>query len=200
MKYAIASIKGGTSKSTLATNITVELNKKETYVAVDMDDTNSTTGIFFSERKEECLECMDYDSLANIANSNENIVFDLGGIDSDLNRAVLSICDVIVIPYKKGKLEENSLVNFFRILNEIGDIVGKKRLILVPSQFHFANTYQNIKDEVKELLELGFELSQPVYLSSNYVKAIGDNQTVYEIGAMKQALEISELVKLIEKD
>ncbi len=196
MLIVVSSIKGGTSKSTIATNITVELKD---YISVDMDDTNLSTGIFFSERSETCLECHSYTDLAKIANAHKDIVFDLGGIDSDLNRAVLSIADVILIPYKKGKLEEHSLTNFYKILNEIGGILNHKRLILVPSQFHFANTYTNIKKEVSSLLELGFELSQPIYLSSNYVKAIGENKTVYEIGALKQALEIKNLVKMIKE-
>jgi chromosome partitioning protein len=199
MVISVASIKGGVGKSTIAVNLATMLSRGDKCVkVVDMDISNQTTSTFFSEREDiECLECHSYDDILDVSKSNCDIVFDLAGFDSDLIRAVLVASDVILVPFKKGIVEEKSIIKFIEVLMDIGGIIGNKRIILVPSMFHFKNSFESIKSEVQGVLELGIEISKPINLSSNFVKSMNESKSVYELGFSKQSLQIINLANMV---
>ena len=100
----IAHQKGGVGKSTIALNLAVELSKKYNLKVIDLDYQKSIT-IFNETRKEKKLKPLNIIHIENqkelidvLKNSNELILIDSGGFDSDLNRIAIIGADLVITP------------------------------------------------------------------------------------------------------
>ena len=133
MLIAVAHQKGGSSKTTLAINLAVELGAQACY---DLDlAKGGTTGLMFLDQlrqrsghnslnvtavhsKNELVSVIESDSDDRIN------IMDLGGLDSDLNRVAIAYADLIVTPANDSALEIGGLTEFARILAEITKQTG----------------------------------------------------------------------------
>ena len=133
MLIAVAHQKGGSSKTTLAINLAVELNAQACY---DLDlAKGGTTGLMFLDQlrqrsghnslnvtavhsKNELVSVIESDSDDRIN------ILDLGGLDSDMNRVAIAYADLIVTPASDSALEIGGLTEFARILAEITKQTG----------------------------------------------------------------------------
>ena len=133
MLIAVAHQKGGSSKTTLAINLAVELGAQACY---DLDlAKGGTTGLMFLDQlrqrsghnslnvtavhsKNELVSVIESDSDDRIN------IMDLGGLDSDLNRVAIAYADLIVTPASDSALEIGGLTEFARILAEITKQTG----------------------------------------------------------------------------
>lgn len=134
MLIVVAHQKGGTSKTTIAFNLAVELNAD----CYDLDSSISgKTGIAFvaALRKKAGHKPLNIgvidskDQLISIIENDKSdkiTVIDSGGLDSNLNRIALAYADLIVTPATDGLLEIGGLMEFSRILTEIGTQVKKE--------------------------------------------------------------------------
>ena len=121
MIITVAHQKGGVGKSTIATNLAVEMELP----IVDLDSQHScylfsllrkeeqgkSLQVFIPETTEEIreiLENMDYDK----------IIIDSGGYDNDLNRLALLISDVVITPVSPSQIEVFGLLKFAEIIEE----------------------------------------------------------------------------------
>ena len=121
MIITVAHQKGGVGKSTVATNLAVEMGLP----IIDLDSQHScylfsllreeehgkSLRVFIPETPEEIreiLENMDYDK----------VIIDSGGYDNDLNRFALLISDVVVTPVSPSQIEVFGLLKFAEIVEE----------------------------------------------------------------------------------
>lgn len=130
MIYTIGGIKGGSGKTTLATNLAVMLHLKGRDVLfVDADDQETATD-FTHWRNENLPEGSGYTAiqLANNAVRTEvlklkskydDIVIDTGGRDTTSQRAAMTVSDVYVVPFIPRSFDMWTLEKVARLIDEM---------------------------------------------------------------------------------
>ena len=133
MIYVIGGIKGGSGKTTVATNLAVALvrNGKD-LLLVDADDQETATD-FSAWRNERTQGNAGYtsvqltgqaarDELKRLASKYEDVVIDTGGRDTTSQRAALSVADVYLVPFNPRSFDVWTLEKVTRLIQEIQTI------------------------------------------------------------------------------
>jgi len=101
----VGGIKGGTGKTTIATNITVGLIKqKKKVLLVDSDPQGSAMAWRLLRKKDDGIAAVSitipslHKDLAKIGSSFDYVVVDVGGRDSEILRSAFLAADLIIIP------------------------------------------------------------------------------------------------------
>lgn len=130
MIYTIGGIKGGSGKTTIATNLAVMLHLKGREVLfVDADDQETATD-FTHWRNESLPEGSGYTAiqLANNAVRTEilklkskydDIVIDTGGRDTTSQRAAMTVSDVYIVPFIPRSFDMWTLEKVARLIDEM---------------------------------------------------------------------------------
>ena len=141
----IAHTKGGVGKSTLATNLAVEL----TLPILDLDMQRSSfyfnqirkdygfpeMKVFYAQSDEEMQFLEEYKG-----NKKKHIIVDSGGMDNNLHRLAILYADIILTPIGLSQIELLGLQNFYSILEAANDnrlflirliVVVKKKLMVL---------------------------------------------------------------------
>lgn len=130
MKYVTGGIKGGSGKTTIATNLAITLSYlgKEVLL-IDTDDQESATD-FTSWRYQSFEKNIGYTAIklrgldvrsqvSALAQKYDEIVIDTGGRDTASQRAALTIADVAVFPFAPRSLDVWTIEKLTRLLREI---------------------------------------------------------------------------------
>ncbi len=139
MIFVFAHPKGGVGKSTLAFNFFAWLKyeKKVNAVLVDIDGQNSISKIneIRQDNEKDVFDIKiannySHQGIIDLCNQliseNKIIVVDTGGFDSTLNRVVVALGDMIIIPLNDSPMEMVRLSDFNKILEEINATIGRK--------------------------------------------------------------------------
>ncbi|MCZ8036461.1 MAG: AAA family ATPase [Novosphingobium sp.] len=130
MIYTVGGIKGGSGKTTVATNLAVLLNHAgRDVLLVDADDQESATD-FTTWRSETLLGNVGYTAVqlsgvnvrrevAALAKKYSDIVIDVGGRDTTSQRAALSVANVALFPFVPRSLDVWTLEKLARLIDEI---------------------------------------------------------------------------------
>ena len=121
MIITVAHQKGGVGKSTIATNLAVEMNLP----IIDLDSQHSCYlfSLLRQEEQEKSLQVFTpetVDEIKDILESSvrDKVVIDSGGYDNDLNRFALLISDVVITPVSPSQIEVFGLLKFAEIIEE----------------------------------------------------------------------------------
>ena len=132
MLYTIGGIKGGSGKTTIATNLAVYLaSKGKEVLLVDADDQQSATD-FAAIRAEETtgqkgrgtittinlLSKSVYDQIPKLKTKYANIVIDTGGRDTDTQRYALLLSDVFLAPFVPRSIDIWTLQKVEQLISE----------------------------------------------------------------------------------
>lgn len=130
MIYTVGGIKGGSGKTTIATNLAVMLYLKGRDVLfVDADDQETATD-FTHWRNENLPNGAGYTAiqLANNAvrteilklkNKYDDIVIDTGGRDTTSQRAAMTVSDVYIVPFIPRSFDMWTLEKVARLIDEM---------------------------------------------------------------------------------
>lgn len=195
--------KGGVGKSTLATNLAVELKA----VIIDLDSQKSSV-IWAKQRAAEGYGEVTVEWVKDIGKLTETlkkhegktIIIDSGGYDSELMRVAIAAADIVITPVAPSPIEVVGLQNYQRILREISkEQIYKTNVIINNAD----GRSQGGIEEVRRYVE-----QQPTYLSLmntvictriDYKKAYGVGAAVTEYNPTgKAAAEIIELCNEIK--
>lgn len=132
MLIVVGGIKGGSGKSTIATNLAIARAKRHTVLIVDGDDQQSTSD-WYAERK-SCypdlspnLDFMEVtgksarDRLLTVSGY-DTIIVDTGGRDTQTQRAVLSIADLLLLPLQPRSVDIWTLKKVSALIGEFSNI------------------------------------------------------------------------------
>lgn len=117
--------KGGVGKSTLASNLSVELAKKFDVSVIDLDMQKSLT--YFNEirskskfNKLDIINISSTEDLKMAINDNKKLlIIDVGGFDSDLNRVAILGADLLITPVSDAGIELVGLLSFRNTIRDI---------------------------------------------------------------------------------
>jgi len=184
MIITVAHQKGGVGKSTVATNLAVEMGLP----IIDLDSQHScylfsllreeehgkSLRVFIPETPEEIreiLENMDYDK----------VIIDSGGYDNDLNRFALLISDVVVTPVSPSQIEVFGLLKFAEIVEEAKKYNSSLKVHVLINNADPRSSGENRK--LQQFIEenSNFELLKTkLYRRADYRRAYSEGLSVCE--------------------
>jgi chromosome partitioning protein len=159
MIYTIGGIKGGSGKTTIATNLAVFLVKDgRDVLLVDADNQESATD--FTAFRNQTLGELDYTSVRitggdlnaqvkRLADKYDDIVIDVGGRDTVSQRSALTISEVALFPFGARSFD-------IWTLNKVDDLLSEV-LVFNPQLVSFcfvnkADSRGSYKDDAAEIL------------------------------------------------
>lgn len=209
MLIAIAHQKGGCSKTTLAINLALEMKVTDCF---DLDlAKGGTTGISFLSKLRKSAGHPDLNvtpihsktDLMKAINSDSEerlMIMDLGGLDSDVNRIALAYADLVITPASDSSLEVGGLVEFSRMLDEIGKQTGHEITAhVIAARTNYARkkwpVLESICSKHSNLIFSG--VAMPLYV--DFVDASAEGQSVVEYNQTgKAAAHMIKITKYIK--
>ena len=130
MIIVIGGIKGGSGKTTIATNLAVMRSAFKKVLLVDADEQKSAWD--WSQQREACKRallkgvfptvCMSgksiHANLARLEDDYEDIIVDTGGRDTTSQRSALCVADRFILPFKPSSIDIWTLIPIKQILDE----------------------------------------------------------------------------------
>lgn len=205
----VAHQKGGVGKSTITSNLAVELSKQFQTAIVDLDIQKSL-GTFVSVRKQKNSQSLD---VIQVSNSSELIkimdrhskgilLIDTGGYDFDLQRIAMLGADMIITPVSDSPMELHGLSVFAKTLKELKTAKKDLKANVVFNRVHqFAN--KSIIDLKNDIATLDvFNVFDVVIVDRKiYKEAFFYGQSVCEYHSKSKAdHEISLLIQEIKNN
>jgi len=203
----VAHQKGGVGKSTISINLATELSKKYNLKVIDLDYQKSIT-IYNETRKEKKLKPLDViqvntqNELINFLKQTDDLVLiDSGGFDSDLNRIAIISADLIITPLSNNLIEIYGLETFKNILKELKEIEPsiKSNILLNNINPQAKKSVQELQDYIKSNNEYFKLFNTLLRRRVDFAKSFEEGKSVVEINKKSKASkELISLIKEIE--
>ena len=199
----VAHQKGGVGKSTIASNLAVELSKIMSVQVVDLDMQKSIS-YFNSIRSTNQLivkYAANFEELKHLVNNNNQaMIIDVGGFDSDLNRAAILAADFLLTPVSDSTIELVGLLSFKNIMKDVRKIRPELTANVLLNRVHVkTNTALN---EINKFINDNQEFSLMTSILRDRVefkKAFELGKSVNEYAQNgKAATEINNLIQEIK--
>lgn len=130
MIIVIGGIKGGSGKTTIATNLAVMRSTCKKVLLVDADEQRSAWD--WSQQREAVepallkgsfsIVCMGgksiHSNLSRLISDYDDIIVDTGGRDTISQRSALCVADILILPFKPSSIDIWTLVPIKQILDE----------------------------------------------------------------------------------
>lgn len=203
MIITIAHSKGGVGKSLLAWHLAIGM--KVPIIDLDFQRTLVYTNNLRKANGRQELKIIqpespeDFISFVDNWSEEKDIIIDVGGFDSNLNRVALYISDLIITPAVDRVTEMAGLYKFHQIIDELSekmqtDITAS---ILLNDVSPSAKDFSIMEDLVENLKH--FELMETVISHrADFYKSMEEGKGVTEIKKSKAKKEIKELIKEIK--
>ncbi|WP_303312659.1 AAA family ATPase [Hymenobacter sp. BT730] len=160
MIYTVGGIKGGSGKTTIATNLTVYLLQQgRDVILIDADDQESSTD-FTSFRHQTLTGDLGYTTVKvtgrelnaqvqRLASKCDDIVIDTGGRDTVSQRSALTISHVYLVPFAPRSLDIWTLRKVENLIAEVAPFNPQLRSLTFINKADPRGTY---REEAAELL------------------------------------------------
>ena len=200
--------KGGTGKSTLATNLAVWLADQEKDVVLIDTDRQRTSSHFVDRRNElgtlprvHCAEKYGnvFDTVKDMATRYEYVLVDAGGRDSEELRTAMVVAHRLYVPLKASQPDLETSVHMNELVKLARGLNPRLEASLVISMGPTHHAVHEDKDAVEILAELPeFCLSDVVVRERKaYRDAMAEGKGVIELDNEKAADEVNRLASEI---
>jgi chromosome partitioning protein len=208
MIYTIGGIKGGSGKTTIATNLSVFLTSQGREVLlVDADDQESATD-FAAIRAESgksditavtLLSKAVYDQIPKLKTKYQDIVIDTGGRDTDTQRYALLMSDVFLVPFIPRSVDIWTLQKVEQLITEAKI---PNPALQAYSFLNRADTQGKDNQEAASVLKqsIAFEFLDPIIRNRKaFANAMTSGLGVQEVRPQdeKALLEMTELFQAV---
>lgn len=162
MKLVIGGIKGGTGKTTIATNLAYmrsEAGKK--VLLVDADEQKSAslwsdqrTGMK-AETKWTTIQLSGmyiYEEIQKLSKNYDDVIVDTGGRDNSSQRSVLTIADVFLMPFRPKAYDIWTLGQVKNLICLAKATNPKLNCLAVINQFNAVNVHSKDAQEAEEII------------------------------------------------
>lgn len=213
MIYTLGGIKGGTGKTTLATNLAIMLSRAQRDVLlVDADDQGTST--LFTARRNEVTENkagysairlreMDvYQQVMNMKSRFSDIVIDTGGRDTKSQRSAIIVSDIYILPFRPRSFDLWTIYDSINVIEESKIINHNLHAVAVLNQADFKSSLENeetkklfLKDEkIRSILNL---IDAPISIRKAFATASASGLAVVE-QKTKDAKAIAEIQRFFD--
>lgn len=190
MLLVVGGIKGGSGKTTLATNFTVlrsQAGKK--VLLIDADEQRSASdwveqrmGLNY-ETPWTTIQLSGrsiYSEITKLAKNYDDIIIDTGGRDNSSQRSALTVADIFLIPFRPKSFDVWTMGGVNRLISEVSAINPKLKCLSIINQADSAGS--DNKDAQEALSECPEIKCIPVFLgyrkafSSAAARGLGVNE------------------------
>ncbi len=165
MIVIVGGIKGGSGKTTVATNLAILRSLEGRDVLLIDADEQESSYTFTQVRNETMADagytCIKLTGMAvsketlRLAQKYQDIVIDTGGRDTTSQRAALAVADLAVVPFKPRSLDVWTLGSVNQVIEAAMAVNSKLRAVTILNQ---ADARGHDNDEAAEILQEGAAL------------------------------------------
>lgn len=129
MIISVGGVKGGTGKTTIATNLAVMRSTTGKKVLLVDGDEQKSTSLWANQRDILGIETTwctiplagkaIYTQIQRMKNDYDDIIIDVGGRETTSQRAAIGICDIFLIPFKPRSLDIWTLGDIKTVISEM---------------------------------------------------------------------------------
>ena len=212
MIYTVGGIKGGSGKTTIATNLAVYLvHQGRDVILVDADDQESASD-FTSFRHQTLNGESGYTAVkvtgaelnanvARLATKCDDIVIDTGGRDTVSQRSALTISHVYLVPFAPRSLD---IWTLRKVENLITEVMPFNPNLVCLTFINKADARGNYKEETGDLLRQSTVvkfIDSPIGNRISFANAAASGLGVIEIKPVdeKAIAEVTDLYNCIQK-
>ena len=204
MIITVAHSKGGVGKSLLAWHLAIGL--KVPIVDLDFQRTLVYTNNLREANGYKKLKIIqpetpeDFIQLMDEWPEDKNIIIDVGGFDSNLNRAAIYISDIIITPAVDRVTEMAGLYKFHQIIEELSRRMKThiQADILLNDVSPTSKDFSVIEDLVDNLEHFSL-MDSVIAHRADFYKTMEEGKGVTELKESKAKKEIKQLIKEIKK-
>jgi chromosome partitioning protein len=195
----VAHQKGGVGKSTVATNLAVEMELP----VIDLDSQHSCYLFSLLREREHGKQLSVYtpetvDELEKVLKEldGRNLIIDSGGYDNDLNRYALLVSDLVITPVAPSQIEVFGLLKFAEIVREALKINPSLKVYVLINNADPRSSRENRELERFIENEENFNLFKTkLYRRADYRRAYAEGLSVCEYNpGGKACREVGALV------
>jgi len=204
MIIAVAHQKGGVGKSTIASNLSVEMHMP----VIDLDSQHSCLLFSLLRREEQGKNLQVFtpeamDEIEDILEKlkAENIIIDSGGYDNNLNRFALLISDLVITPVSPSQIEVFGLLKFSEIVEEAKKYNPSLTVYVVINNADSRSTRENrnLQRFIEESRSFKL-LETKLHRRADYRRAYSEGLSVCEYNpGGKACKEVKDLIAEIRK-
>ncbi len=203
MIITVAHSKGGVGKSLLSWHLAIAL--KVPIVDLDFQKTLVYTNNIRIANKHKSLEIIhpasvsEFIGLFDSWEDDKNIIIDVGGFDSNMNRMALYVSDLVITPAVDRITEIAGLSKFHQIITELSDKmqVDIKAHVLLNDVNPIAKDFSVMEDLIDNYEH--FELMNTIVAHrADFFKTMEEGLGVTELDKGKAKKELKKLVKEIK--
>ncbi|MGE4396077.1 MAG: AAA family ATPase [Sulfurimonas sp.] len=199
---SVAHDKGGVGKTTIATNIIVQLLQQHKSIdVIDLDPKKHLTR-FLARRQDPRIKLFEFNGIKELRKLFDNnkgiLIIDVGGLDSDQTRNAIAYSDVVITPLSDSQIELDGLMEFKKVIRSLQAARADLRATILLNRIHpnTNKTIEQLKEFIQQQPEVFKVFDTVVRDRAAYKNAYGEGKGVGEIGgADKAAEEIFNLVK-----
>jgi len=180
MIVVVGGIKGGSGKTTLATNLAVLRSQAgHTVLLVDADEQHSASD-WSQQRQSMGIDTpwttvklagkSIYTEIKKMGHNYDDIIVDVGGRDTTSQRSSLTVADILVVPFQPRSLDMWTIGQLRAMINEIKIVNPALHCIPVINR---ADANGNDNDDAIDILSEFSEFNTPTFVIGNR-KAFGN--------------------------
>ncbi len=201
-------VKGGSGRSTLATNLAGELSKIGRTVLIDGDMPQGTSASWYAVRKEAGK---DANLVADTASNHRELVAKVEqyrGADfivldgppriAEMTRAIIALSDLCLVPVGASVAEIWATGDVLAIIEEAKKVRPVNARMIWTRHRPHTNLARDLGEQASGALGLPI-LHASLGLRVAYPEALGDGRTVAEVGDANARAEIVDLVAEIRR-
>lgn len=206
MKIVLVNLtKGGVAKTTLATNLATHYNSNSKDVTlIDMDLIQKSSYAWSKNNKDiRCFLNPTVSAIQSILKDDNDetvTIFDTGGYDLVTTQALMSACDVVLLPVSMSPIELGSFKILMQKIEDIKKILDKvsMNMIIVPSRIHYSVSSSKINSYFAPLKKLGYSITPPMRWRLAYEKSFMGGGSVVNSKDIKARTEIHQIAEFID--
>lgn len=200
--------KGGTGKTTLASNFAIMRAIDNVDVLLVDADPQGSLSEFIRARDEQSImpeiNCMQafgpnlHNEIRKFKHKSDDVIIDVGGKDSETLRSVLTIADVLIVPSSNSKLDFWAHKNFNLLVKEARAWNPSLKCFIVLNKADNIMDDPILLEDIKLLDQMNL-MKATIGYRIDFRRAIAEGQAVVELKSKGDKKAIEEIKKLYQE-